>query len=200
MVVDYSGMHDFVSETDAIPIEPKGFFVDTVTGRYMALPDRSDFINKLTQILSMPSSIRYRLGLQQMQKAMKKFNWDDTVNNWMEFFDSVEPNDNWKSPPRFHQIPNGYPDGLSNDKFINWCLINVAGRPEFINSYSALRMVKELTWGITFGGGQGLNFNDLSMLGSRPHITEFNRDIVFQQMKELGISKNFWEHQRCLNQ
>lgn len=179
--VNYSGMEDFVNRCAAIAIDPAAYYVDKFTDRYMAIPDKGSFIREMTRLINMPSSMLRNLGSRQRALAQSIFTWEDTTSKWMKYFDGVPLFDRWSAPPRIHNIPNGWPQNLSAEGFVNWCLLNVADRPDLLNSYTALQTTKELIWG----------FNQETKM----QVTE---ELIFNEMRKIGENKNFWESQRSL--
>lgn len=198
MEVDYSAMSDVVRKLNGYPIKVQRMFHESETGCMRALPDNSDLVNKMVNFLQLPESMRAKKGFEARKGAEKYYNWDRTANRWMEYFDSVEIKpweQTWFSPPRLfspsNEIPT--PQQLTDSQFIDWALINVLGEPNMVGSYTALKMSRDLLWGTTNQGFSTLQFNDQSLLGSKPQYSEYNRNIVCETLKKLAAKRNYWE-------
>jgi glycosyltransferase involved in cell wall biosynthesis len=201
LAVDYSAMADVVRKLQGFPIRVERFCRESETMCKRALPDNADFAAKLTHVLGLPEPARRRLGRLARAAVEEHYRWDKTVKIWQEHLDSLPAPDlarTWKSPPQLHQPAPQVPAGLSNDEFVRWGIIHLAGRPELLNSYTALRLTRDLNWGATQGAGMGgLYFNDDSTLGSHSRLQEFNRDTAAQKLLQLGEQKNHWERRRA---
>lgn len=200
MVVNYSGMEDLVNRTDAIPINVSAFNREVHTARYMAIPDIDDFIKKLTNILDLPSSVRQAFGYKSREKVKTEFNWDITVQNIVSVFDKL-PEKNWRTPRRFINAPkvdlNQF-NHANNEQFVNWCILNVLQRPEFIGSYFASRMVKDLNWGHkTQGSSLGFYFTEENALVQKSAFNPFDREGCLKELYRIVEFWNHWENLRC---
>jgi hypothetical protein len=74
---------------------------------------------------------------------------------------------------------------------------SVAGRPDLLNSYTALRMSRDLMWEATLPGTGGLYFNEASTLGLHNRLQEFNREVAMRHLLKLAEQKNHWEQRRA---
>lgn len=193
-VVQYSGMEDFVNHVDAIPIPVSSYTRDPMTNRSMAAPDHEEFIHILNTWLSYPNSIRSTRAHQMHEAAKSVFSWDKTTNRWMDCFDNL-PFREWTGEPRLHRIPDQAPQ-MSDEQFVRWCLTSVADRPELVNTYSCLSMMKDLTTGIAIQKPHGMYLNEMSMFSRRRSYMDWNRESLFKEMAAMGQNKNYWERER----
>lgn len=199
MAVDYSAMSDVVRKVHGIPINVQRFFRDSGTGTRRALPDNEDFVKKLIGFLSKPSPVRARMGFAASTAAKEHYNYDKTAKIWMDHFDGLElPSHDltWNSPAKIHTPNTNVPDGLNDEEFVRWAMQNVAGRPDLVNSYTGLRMIRDISWGRTIGHMGGLYVNEMASLGMQDHIENFDREKAMQRMLDLCEMRNVWERAR----
>lgn len=197
--VDYSAMSDVVRKVKGIPIKVERFFREPGTHAFRAYPDNKDFAQKLIRFLSAPSDVREKMRFDARKGVEEHFTYERTAKIWTEYFDSLslpEQSQTWLSPPCYHQPAQQIPDGLSNEQFVKWCMVNVAGRPDLAHSYLSLKMTKELHWGCTMVGTGGLAFNEASMLGLQPRWSDFTREHALKVFLGLAQHKNEWEQRR----
>jgi glycosyltransferase involved in cell wall biosynthesis len=182
VVVQYSGMMDYIKKAGAYPIKVTEFSKESETGRLMAIPDNKDLVKTLAHLVRLPDNIRRTIGFETSQLIRKNFNWDDTAAKWIAYFDSVKPVDLWKSPPRIHQPIMNFPPNQSNEQFVRTAIINILGRPDLTHSYLALRMVKDLNIGATSSNQQR----------SMP----YDRQAVVNELLQMAQFNNHWESER----
>lgn len=199
--VEYSGMEDVINKLGATPIKVKRFFRESETHCWRALPDDEDFANKLIKHLLLPEPVRARLAFETRRAVENHFTYEKAAKAWMDVYDGFalrSMNETWGSPPRYHQPAplETAPQGLTNEQFVLWGLINVAGMPELINSYLAMRMVRDLNWEATVSHMGGLYFNEMSTLGTMPRYEPFNRERCYEEMRKLAENRNHWERRR----
>jgi hypothetical protein len=116
----------------------------------------------------------------------------------MSCFDSFEScNERWLSKPIYHQPNRNIPEGLNNDQFVNWGLQNIAGRHDLVNSYLALKMTRDLTWGARMPQMGGMYFNEASWIGSHHKLEQFSREDAANEMLKMCERRNFWEKRRA---
>src|SRR5690606_6906164 len=107
------------------------------------------------------------MGFEARKAVEQHYTWDKTARIWEELFDSLEVPEHdktWYSPAKIHHPNLGVPAGLSDEQFVRWGMVHIAGRPDLVNSYVALRMTRDLTWGVTTPHFGGIYFNEDSML------------------------------------
>lgn len=195
-VVNYSGMEDFITKAGAIPIPVGAFARDPMTSRKMAIPDNTAFIEILNEWLCYPDSIRRSRGLSMYDAAKDVFNWSNALRVWQTTFDRL-PFKNWQGPALTHGIPNQMPQNLNDEQFVRWCLTSVADRPELINTYSCLSMMKDLTTGCAVQKPFGMYLNDMSVTSRRKTYADWDREKLFNEMVGMGREKNHWETERA---
>lgn len=196
---DYSAMSDVVRKLNGFPIKVQRFFRETETHRKLALPDNQDFVDQLISFLSLPEPIRRKRGWDSRELAKKNYDWDATAQKWMAVFDSVNTVSHdltWGSPNRTFVPNTNSPQNLSNEQFVSWCLVNVAGRPDLVGTHFAARIVRDLNCGMKVGEKGGRYFDDLSTLGNRPMKQDFSRESAMNIFLEFVNKRNKWESKR----
>lgn len=198
MAVDYSAMSDVVRKLGGMPIKVQRLYRESETHCWRALPDNGDFCSLLTGFLSRPEPVRRRLGYEARKAVETHYTYDRTAGVWEDHLDSVEPREGvWVAPPRLHTPATEPPQGLSDEEFVRWGMVHVAGRPDLVHSYTAMRMVRDLNWEAALPSMGGLYFNDASTLGLQAKYRPFDRRDAMQELRNLGEHKNFWESRRA---
>lgn len=192
LYVDYSGMEDF-KKLGGTPIKYKQLTRESETHCLRAVPDNDDFADKLFQVLSLPESILLRKGLEARKGAIKHYVWDDTSNKLLKTIEELDGN--WAHPPKIHQPKLDEPQGLSDRDFVYWCIVNILGEPDKVNSYFATTLLKELNLGLSPNYGD-IFINEDSVLGSRQRLAPFGRDDVKKRLLEICNKRNMWEARR----
>lgn len=198
MATDYSAMSDIVKKANGIPIKVLKLLRESETGCFRAIPDNEDFVDKLTKFLLLPSSLKHKMGTEARRGVEKHFTYKQSAKQWMQYFDSVGTSD-WKKPANIFNPARGIPDGLSNEEFVTFGLTHIAGRPDLIDSFMALRMSRDLDFGSTVQGMGGLYFSDLSVLGIQPRVSGFSREDAFGVFNDIREKNNKWETIRSQN-
>jgi glycosyltransferase involved in cell wall biosynthesis len=199
LAVDYSAMADIIKKLGGMPITVQRMFRDPKTHTKRALPDNQDLVNKLIEVSTF--STEYRLELSRKLRAGVElhYSWDKTAKTWEECFDSIEvlPDEvSWASPSRITQPNMQCPQNMTNDEFVQWAIMNVAGRPELLNTYVALRLTRDLNWGASqVRPGRSLS-NDNSFGEAQPKWASYDRNSVVQEMLKACEHKNSWEQAR----
>lgn len=199
-VSDYSPMSDVLRKVGGTPIKISRMFCEAETGCYRAYFDEEDFVQKVIDFLSLPKSIRDKKGRDARKRVEQgHFDWDKSAQQWMKYFDSVVPKDTWNSPPNLFR-PQAVPpesNQWNQSQFTDWCILNIMGCPEVLNSYNAARWKKTLNWGqnqASFGGTDIQS--DFSTIGLKPTWTPFNRDTLVQELTAIRQNINTWEQIR----
>jgi len=199
--VDYSAMADVVRKLNGFPIKVQRYFRESETHRKLALPDNSDFVEKLISFLQKPEPIRRKKGWEARKGVETHYTWEQTCSRWMAHFDSIQvrpQSQTWLSPPRFHTPNLSCPNNLTNEEFVRWGLANIAGRPDLVGSYMSVRMTRDLNWGARLGQGMGGQyFNDASTLGNSGRLQPFDRNEATKVMLEMANRQNHWEQRRA---
>jgi glycosyltransferase involved in cell wall biosynthesis len=199
MAVDYAGPADIVRKLKGQPISVKSFIREVDLHAFAAVPDNADLQEKLYKFLTLPQGIRLKKGFETRQAVLQHYTWDRTAKLWENHFDSVAIKDHsltWLSPPRFHIPPAEVPGNLSISNMVRWGICNVLKSPEDQDSYVALQYVRDLNFAGRINSFSGVHFDDASFLGQRPTYTEYNPQLMFNELYEKRQALNFWENRR----
>jgi glycosyltransferase involved in cell wall biosynthesis len=199
MAVDYSAMADVVRKLKGIPIPVQRLYREPETHCWRALPDNNLFVQQLAQFFSGPESLRKRKGQEARRAVEKHYTYDRTAKIWEDHFDSVPlrpPEETWKSPPRIHQPQTQVPPFPANEEFVRWGLTHVAGRPDLVNGFVALRMMRDLQNEASQGGMGGIYINEASNLGVQMNYSVFRREEAMNELLNIAGHKNHWEKLR----
>ena len=196
MAVDYSAMETVVRKLKGYPIKVQRLFREAETHAYRAYPDNTDFVDKLYNFFSLPESMRKKKGFDAHLMANKYFNWDDTAKIWENHFEKIEYAD-WNLPPRLHQPPQSYPTIQNNEHFVTWCIENILGDASKLYTYFALKLIRNLNYGVEPKGFGGIYFNDQSLLGIKQEWGPFDRKKLIKMLLDIVENRNHWEQRRC---
>lgn len=196
MAVDYSAMADVVKKVEGWPISLHTVVQELETGCLRAIPDKASFCEQLQVVLSLPEPVRRARGAAARDGVIRHYNWDQSVLKMANVFAGMEPALSWDSEYRPHYPARTVPNGLSNADFVQWGFTAVAGRPDLRNSSAALRMVRELDWGVTLLGNNPY-FSDECFLGRSKAVTEVTRESLMKTFLNMAEERNNWEKYRC---
>jgi glycosyltransferase involved in cell wall biosynthesis len=199
MAVDYSAMEDVTRKINGFPLPVKTWSRDGDTHRKIAVPNQEAFVSQLQELFSLPSFQRKNLGRKARSGAMTHYSYDKTAKAWEDHFDSVQVRDHattWNSPAQMVNPQFALPENMSNVQLVNWGLQNVAGRPDLINSYLALRMIRDLNNEVTIAHTGGMYFNEMSHIGTQNRVEPYPRDRALDDMLNLAANHNRWEEIR----
>ena len=199
MAVNYSAMESVVKNLKGMPINVKTLFRECETHAYRAYPDNQDFIDKLAKFLTKTETQRLEASKNTYKLCRQHYNWDRTAGVWEGIFDSlpIRPiEETWKSPPNITQPNLTIPDNLTNEQFVKWCVMNVWGEPFQLNSYIALRAIRDLNYGQSPSGGN-LFYDEESAVNGQSRFTPYTREMVVGMMNTLAKQRNYWEQRRA---
>jgi glycosyltransferase involved in cell wall biosynthesis len=196
---DYSAMSDVVRKVYGQPIKVDRLILEGDFGCYRAWPDNQDFIDKLIKHFSKPEYERLELGKRARIGVERHYRWEDTAKQWEDAFDSLPLRpieETWHSSPRVHR-PLKPPDTFSsNEEFVRWCIINIFGREEWVNSYLEVRLVRDLNWGKKVGVSSKLYHNESSFTSGSAALPDFNEQNLIEELAKLCEHWNQWEKRR----
>lgn len=190
---DYSALSDNIRKLSGFPINVLDYTVESETSTMLAVPDRSHLLSIMHSVYDMDESQRDRLRELARESYLEHYNWDITANKWSNYIDTLEPKKLWNSPPRTHTTPNEEPQHISNNLYVRWLIKDVLGQPELLNSYFELRLLRDLNYGMSNGGTNGMLLNE----GINTKNVPFDRKKALEHMLYLVERNNFWENNRC---
>lgn len=199
--VDYSAMSDVITKLQGIPIKVLTLSKESETGCYRAIPDIEDLKKKVLDFVKLPYAVRIRMGQEIRKKVEYFYNYNKTAKIWMDVFDqfaAVDHKYTWDSPPNFLKPNNAVPQKLNNEEFVRWCCINIACRPDLINSHIYLRMIRSLNWACGIENQFHLPYytEECFQMG-KPNIKNYNRKDVVDEFLFINQQYNIWEQERC---
>jgi glycosyltransferase involved in cell wall biosynthesis len=182
--VDYSAMHDIIKKINGYAVRPINMFCDPRTHSERAMPDNQDFVNKLIEVMKLSPKEKQTKSAITAELVRKHCSWDNTVKVWEQCFDNLtvlNDKQSWQSSSRITQPNMNIPQNLNNSDFVNWIITHIAGRPELLNSYISMRMIRDLTWGASQQTGKW---------------ADYTRQDVINEMTRACEQKNAWEKVR----
>jgi glycosyltransferase involved in cell wall biosynthesis len=194
--VDYSAMEDVVRKVNGYPIKCS-LQMEHSFGRYEAIPDQKDFVSRLIRFLTLSGKQRAERGYRARQGVLTHYTWEKTTSKWMDVFDSLEPKNLWDSPPRLHTPRNPPSSFASHEECVRWSIANVLGRPDLVNSYMALRLIRDLNWGVRVASTGGSYQNEECVLGTKNRHESFTPDDMVKELVLMCEESNRWERMRC---
>ncbi len=198
MSVDYSAMEDIVRKLKGIPIKVQQLARESETHVNRAIPNNDDFVARLAEFLSLPSSLKLKKGFDARKGVLDNYTWRKCADVWEEAIDSVGYG-NWNLPANFHTPNLNIPQIPSNSDFVDWCIVNILGMPEKIGSYWAMSLLRDLNHNCSNNYGE-FGITDDSILGARNKLAPFNRNDLVNKFVQLNDFRNYWENERvkCL--
>jgi glycosyltransferase involved in cell wall biosynthesis len=194
MAVNYSAMESVIKDVKGTPINVERMFLESETHAYRAYPDNNDLVEKLTKFARLPKSLQQKRGFDSYLGIKQKYTWEKTAKTWMDAIDSLPTENKWNNPPRiFEPKLDNIPWEISPSDFLSWCYINILGQPEKINNYMYLKLLRDLSYGLTVGMYGGLSINEESVFSGQMKFQNFQKnnlvDILVARRKML----NEWE-------
>lgn len=198
MGVDYSGLCDVVKKLNGIPIKVKHLIKESETHCLRAVPDNNDFVEKLIDFFKLPEQIRQVRGFQTRKLCEQYYDWDKNAKIWEDAIDKIPPlpTNRWNQPFQTHQPNLSIPPNLPTEQFLQWVMINVAGRPELINTYYYFCLLRDLNVGGTSANYGGMDFGEMSLLSTTSKYRDYSRDDCVKDMVQLCEKRNLLEQKR----
>ena len=189
---DYSALSDNVRKLSGFPIDVLDYTVEVETGTFRAVPDRKHLLTIMNTVFDMTPEQRSNLRDITRQSYLKHYNWDVTAQKWSNYFETLPKKNLWNSPPLLY-TPNTIQPKTSNNLYVRWLIGEVLCRPDLLNSYFELRLLRDLNYGMTLGGTNGCLLNE----GLGTKYEPFTREKAYEHMLYLVNKHNHWEKLRC---
>tara|TARA_E500000331_G_scaffold356535_1_gene415163 strand:+ start:1857 stop:3635 length:1779 start_codon:yes stop_codon:yes gene_type:complete len=200
ITVKYSAMESVGKKLKADFVEPSSFFWDSPTHSKRAIPNDKQLVEKMARFAKLPKSMKSKKGMDAYMGAKKNYTWEKCSKKWEEYLDSVELVDHalsWDSDARLHspllEIPENIP---TNRDFIEWAVDNVWGKPENKNSYTAMRMLRDLNNGKAISSSEGVYYNELSYIANQAQQSPYTIQEAANQLLMLCEASNDIESTR----
>lgn len=195
--VNYSAMESILKNIKGIPINPLHMFLESELGAERAWPDNQDCANKLDKFFRKSDVEQIDIGKRTYLECRKHYDYEVTAKKWEKAIDNLNINlDIWENtPPNIKNINKNIPNGLSNEQFVRWCILNLWGEPSQLDSFIELRMIRDLNYGVAHMGTMDMFYADDSIVNER-HFHKFTRENVIDEMIRLAEHRNYWEARR----
>jgi len=186
---DYSAMTDVVRKLNGTPIKVARMFRSPEEDAWKALPDNDDCADKLFKFFSQSVSARKRKGMEARKAVEQHYTWDKTYKLWESYFDTVELTGlqgKWDAPPQFlrpNANPQDAPTDVPNEDYVDWCLANLYGSSEHVNTLMSMDMVR------------ALNYELAVQTGAAP--VAYSRQHVVDKIQSMVVNHNQCEEVRC---
>jgi glycosyltransferase involved in cell wall biosynthesis len=197
--VHYSAMASLIDNIQGIGIKPIALYKELETGCNRAVPDNSRLAETFYQLSSDTQKRKY-LAKKCQENARKIYNWDYTANKWLKYFKESPIKDDketWNSPAKIFNPPKTYPKDIASitpSDQVNWLMLNVLNKPEFIGKSLWKKTVKDLTYRMSLSTSiPGYYYNDYSYPDSERKYEEFTFDKAFSYFVSLRENLNNWE-------
>jgi glycosyltransferase involved in cell wall biosynthesis len=197
MGTNFSAVEDILEKCGGTPIAVSQYFKEAPTYMTRAYPDDKDLARKLAAFLLKPKSLRAAQGAQTRAKALKHFHWDKTAARWGELLRQVSGAKPWNSPRNIFQPQLTVPNIQSNEDFVRFCITHILGRPEMLDTYFHMKLLKELNEGVCTESMSGSFMNDACLLSQKPAINTFDRQKLADNLLKMRENINNWELRRA---
>jgi hypothetical protein len=198
----YSGTEDLIDNLQGHPIAPRAMYVEAETSRRMALPSIDLLVEYIENFVRLPESVRAKMGFQTAELARRFYGgWKGVARSWMNVFDSIQIPEisQWTAPPDLVNTGTAQvfgQDKMSDEQFVSYALGDVLHRPDWINSYMGLKLLRDLNWGRTTKNTFGFFAGELSTMGVKPEYDIFNREKLLHNVIDMRNYYNASEQAR----
>lgn len=197
--VDYSAMSEVADKLNGEKINVLKLSMEMESGRYWAVPDNEDFINKLDKF--------FKLSPQEkrMKSCITRQKFEENYNNWgiigKKWYDVINSTNNtkigWNSPANIHTpINNLSNQNCSTKTYVEWLLKDVLGQPNLLGTHMETRLIRDLNFGSTNYGMGGSYYNEETCALYNVKMEEFDRQKAYNHILQLLQRKNYWENER----
>jgi glycosyltransferase involved in cell wall biosynthesis len=90
LTVNYSAMSDVINKINAHPIDVGSYFKELETTAIRVYPDEDSLVNTLIDLINKPEQIRRRIGFDTRNLAQKYYDWNYTLQKWIDYIDTVD--------------------------------------------------------------------------------------------------------------
>jgi glycosyltransferase involved in cell wall biosynthesis len=200
---NYSGTEDLINNLNGKAINPRVIFHEAETSRQLSLPSINELVEYIDEFTRLPESVRHNMSVKTANLAVKHYGgWSGVADKWMQIFDSVDisPENLWAASPQIvntQALQTPPPDKVSDEQFVSWCLGNVLQRPDWVNSYAGLRMMRDLAWGRTVINNLGFFFGEMSQLAQKPTYDRCDRETIMKMVVDMRNNYNASEQMRA---
>jgi glycosyltransferase involved in cell wall biosynthesis len=194
--VNYSATSSILKKIGGYAIDVQRMYLESDSHSYRAYPNNTHLAQILEKFFSLPENERRRKSEKIAKNVREHYGWQKTAKKWEYEIDATDTLNRWDDPPCIH-IPNqNIPQNISNEHFVKWCIANIWGNTQFINSFIAHRMIRNLNYGQAISNTGGKQYNELSTLDNIKRYSDFTRQHVVDETMQLCALYNHWEEIR----
>lgn len=196
MACDHTAMSDIVRKTGGVPIRLNATYKEVETGAYKCVPDNDHLAEEIVKFAQLSASERKKKGDEARRGTLKHFDYQKSAQRLMDWFDSVEVDQNrWNAPPNLN-VPNLDLSGVRQEEFIDWAIANVLGEPERLGSHFAAMLNNQFSMGYKETSGTNYHVIDESCFGNRSGVQMTNPEQILNDLKGLAERRLYWEKRR----
>lgn len=190
VTMDYAGMTDIINNIGAYKIELLDKYLSYPMNMMEALPSIDSILKNLKEALN-----NNEKGTGKFRNAYLNYykSWDKTYNNIKNIIDNLPPKQ-WKSKT-IKPIPDYDETDFGNEFYVMALIDAVLEKPELVNSYLMTRLVRDLNFGMTFGGICGNYFTESH---DNKNYIPFSRKKAYDIIRNKREYNDYW--QSLLNQ
>jgi len=89
VTVNYSAMSDVINKINAYPVKVGSYFKELETSAIRVYPDEASLIDTLIDLINKPEQMRKRIGFDIRAATEKNYNWDLSIDQWINYIDSI---------------------------------------------------------------------------------------------------------------
>jgi glycosyltransferase involved in cell wall biosynthesis len=176
LAIDYSAMGDIIRKVAGFPVKVKTLYRELDSHTNRAIPDNDDCVRIIKEIITLPESLRLRLGAKSFEKS-KLFSWKKTGKTWETIIDSLPDQNKWIKTKREYCEITELHSNATNTEFLNFCINNIIKRPDLMYSNLYNDAIKILNHG-------------------HYHETEVNRKTLLNKFHNLRLIHQAFEEKR----
>jgi glycosyltransferase involved in cell wall biosynthesis len=202
MAVDYSAMSSVLKNVRGTPIPVERYFRECESMAYRAYPDNESLISGIHKFFTLPEPLRLKKSREAFMGVRKHYTWDLAFQKWYDHLKSLvgRPRKHeWDEPPHIHEPQlNRIPVNISNDDFVKWCVVNIWGEPDQIDSFFSMKVLRDLNYGVYLQGeGSGKIYrHDASPMAEGITAHDMTQEVAARRFYEHCNVRNYWERRR----
>lgn len=195
--INYSAMESVIKNIDGIALEPLSFYKECETGCDRAVPNNTEFIKVMKNMIASGNEECRKRGEAIRTKALEFYNWKKTADKWKSHFEQIELKPlelTWQSQPRLFKPALAIPsDRVSILDKVNFLFTDVLHKPEWVGSFFWRRVIRDCTFGYRCQNlSKDFYFNE-SHNKSHGSMQPFSIDQALEEMINFRNQLNDWE-------
>lgn len=198
MAPDHSAMGDIVRKTNGYLIDVAKDVYECTSNRVLCYPDNADLAQKLFKYYVLPNALKQTKQQEAREGILLNYTYDKSFDILYNTFKNIEvpsQRSTWFSPPQIIQPNTNVPEGLTNESFVRWCIINVLGMPEKLHSALTYRIIRDLNYGFT-SNNPNRQMHDLSDESDKLVRHPYTRESILKEFIDMRHEANKLEEIR----